>query len=385
LLALIYTYSQNDDQRINLCHLGDRLERFSAKTNDEKSKFSAILCYLAAGDLVKVATMWTSKSHVSTASLQSLMEKISVFRKAIGYADPELYAEVSEYRLKALYDSYLEYIHLLSVNGKLDIAWKISELLPQQYYNPEKRLSVAELRDRIYHSGALRIMVNPPQSALQQVYVYGDYTPAQSYHDQKLTAGSNPYTTPRGTSLQQNNYGTQGYKQGNMPSSQQNFAPPASNTYQAMNPQGYGAAPQKTSFQPPVANPVPFQPPAVNSYQPPTVNNVTFQPPVANTGPYQPVGNHVPFQQQPVNTYQTFQPSPGMSILQPSMAPNEPPRADPMSRLPSTPATPALTKRASDFTAIPPSQKPIMDLLNKMIKDLLTSTTISVNLFQVNC
>lgn len=53
--------------------LGDRL----LAADDAKS---AILCFICAGNIDKTVQLWTKHADTSSVSLQTLIEKVSVFR-----------------------------------------------------------------------------------------------------------------------------------------------------------------------------------------------------------------------------------------------------------------------------------------------------------------
>ncbi|KAI8606830.1 hypothetical protein BC830DRAFT_1039039, partial [Chytriomyces sp. MP71] len=128
LLALICTYGKTEDLSLLFSTLGHRLEAVataptistSLKTIDwkgrEEKKFGAVLCYLVAGDLSKVLQIWavreaeeekllktvknaknilTSRQSSHSLALQSLIEKVQVFRQAIEFVDVDL-ASVSD-------------------------------------------------------------------------------------------------------------------------------------------------------------------------------------------------------------------------------------------------------------------------------------------------
>ena len=119
--------------------LGDRLSggkngKFLTKEMIENRTFAAVLCYLSSGDLKKVMSIWSKSPILSTPAtktkkctgqeylnrmlaLQSLVEKVSLFRKVLKYDDTDLDLsmqeikdgdEVPEFALAGLYDRYVE-------------------------------------------------------------------------------------------------------------------------------------------------------------------------------------------------------------------------------------------------------------------------------------
>ncbi|KAJ3137537.1 protein transport protein S31 [Geranomyces variabilis] len=201
ILALICTYGRAEDSSDLFISLGKRLEEASAKAEPPKTgaprenkKFAAVLCYLAAGDLKKVVDIWGKKeveeeqkllqgagapnkgsvtAHAShMVALQSLIEKVTVFRKAIGFADPELSSPSGFFQLESLYDHYAEYACSIASQGKLDMAWTMLELVPEGFRwstkqeghgpPPGTEDAIAVLRNRVFQSGGLRRQVAPP-------------------------------------------------------------------------------------------------------------------------------------------------------------------------------------------------------------------------------
>ncbi|KAJ1680430.1 protein transport protein S31 [Spiromyces aspiralis] len=185
IMALLCTYSQGE-QFTNLCEvLGSRLEAAALESRqvgelDKELLRSAVLCYLASGHLEKVVHIWIAqeREEARTAdansqaliskriqALHNLVEKISVFRKAVGYIDPHTSAETQQngipqsYPLAPLYDHYAEYAEFLTSQGLFDVAVHYLERTPDNY----KRLNavgedeLAILKHRlacrgVYHS-----------------------------------------------------------------------------------------------------------------------------------------------------------------------------------------------------------------------------------------
>ncbi|RKP26201.1 WD40-repeat-containing domain protein, partial [Syncephalis pseudoplumigaleata] len=97
VLVVLCTYARGEEFSGLCAQLGDRLvEQWHAHKNRE-ARQNAVLCYLAAGDLAKVAQLWIateseveqhgltegtmSASSVHALALQSLMEKVAVLRQ----------------------------------------------------------------------------------------------------------------------------------------------------------------------------------------------------------------------------------------------------------------------------------------------------------------
>ncbi|KAJ3025705.1 UNVERIFIED_CONTAM: protein transport protein S31 [Siphonaria sp. JEL0065] len=207
VLALICTYGRNEDLPALFSALGRRLEAIATaplglkaaapgstsadwKSREEK-KFAAVLCYLVAGDLAKVLNIWalreseeeklmktvknakallTSPKSSHNLALQSLIEKVQVFRQAIEFVDVELVngvadPEATQYSLDTLYQRYLEYAQVAANQGLLTVAWKALELIPEAYQSPKAAdpLAADVLKDRLYNSGLVRNAVNQPR------------------------------------------------------------------------------------------------------------------------------------------------------------------------------------------------------------------------------
>ncbi|KAI9262294.1 hypothetical protein BDA99DRAFT_72356 [Phascolomyces articulosus] len=169
-----------------LCEsLGVRLEEAWSKAikegDQEKGqqfRRHATLCYLVAGNLEKVTGIWIIEQeeekekeikeeghiNVSGTSLQNLIEKVTVFRKAIDFEDETLAADQNSsataesgqqqpgvYPLGQLYSKYCEYAELMATQGKLDVALRYLNLTPSGYRDlMSDRLAV--IRDRVYRA-----------------------------------------------------------------------------------------------------------------------------------------------------------------------------------------------------------------------------------------
>lgn len=186
IFVVLCTFARAEEFSNLAEQLGQRLEFQYVKSTRapggappaEKAKAhrkNAILCYLAAGKLEKVAGMWidemkeeeaniraahkasldvngtTADGTSSTQSLysahaealQTFIEKITVFQNAVGYVDADLQApttnqEVADtgartYKLAGVYDRIHEYIELLADQGLIAPALKFVEQTPADY------------------------------------------------------------------------------------------------------------------------------------------------------------------------------------------------------------------------------------------------------------
>ncbi|KAJ2802897.1 protein transport protein S31 [Coemansia guatemalensis] len=153
-LALLCTYAQGD-QFSTLCEaLGRRLEAAQQLSN-------AVICYLASGNLDKVAAIWIVDERATldcakrVQSLHNLVEKVSVFRKAVQFIDPAAADVAAEehpvFPLAPLYDVYIEYAQFLLSQGLVDVAACYLERVPSSYrrFLPTGEDMLATLRNRL--------------------------------------------------------------------------------------------------------------------------------------------------------------------------------------------------------------------------------------------
>ncbi|KAJ6498125.1 hypothetical protein C8R47DRAFT_319944 [Mycena vitilis] len=271
--------------------LGARLERRVAQEDDQDEgkmwRKNATLAYLAAGKLERLVGIWNeeliedetkaldgSSATVYSArarALQTFVEKVTVFRAATGYVDPDLKAtseEAEKYKLAGLYERYYEYAAVLAAQGLIDEAVRFLELTPAAYGDS----AIKGQRERLIKAGSKALPPAPaPLPALRATVPAARATPAY-----------NSYPTP---------------------------AQPAQAHYQ----QGQSQYPQQQGggqYGAPAANNSGYQPPAQSGYQPPAQTG--YQPPAASGpyGPSAPAGN--PYNtagSQQQNTY----PGPGQA------------------------------------------------------------------------
>lgn len=150
VMATLCTYADAKEFP-DLCEaLGDRLdEQMKVKGGDGNLRKNASFCYIAGSKLEKVVSIWiaeleenegaglqeTSKDSsfsVHARSLQSFIEKVTVFREVTQYQDSDR-GTMSELKLASLYDKYTEYADIASAHGQLQIAKRYLELLPSNY------------------------------------------------------------------------------------------------------------------------------------------------------------------------------------------------------------------------------------------------------------
>ncbi|KAJ7048617.1 hypothetical protein C8F01DRAFT_1266962 [Mycena amicta] len=143
--------------------LGSRLEgqeKLVAEEGDEADgkvwRKNATLAYLAAGKLERLVGIWVEEMNeeekkilaagvgsgatvysARARALQTLIEKVTVFRAATSYVDGDLQATTGEsektYKLAGLYERYYEYAAVLAAQGLIDEAVRFLELTPAPY------------------------------------------------------------------------------------------------------------------------------------------------------------------------------------------------------------------------------------------------------------
>lgn len=150
VMASLCTYAEASEFS-DLCEaLGDRLEeQMGESVSGPELRKDAAFCYLAGSKLEKVVAIWTSELiesessslkdmakgsgfSIHARSLQSFIEKVTVFREAIQYQDTQQSA-TSDWKLAPLYDKYIEYADIASSHGQLYVAERYLDLLPARY------------------------------------------------------------------------------------------------------------------------------------------------------------------------------------------------------------------------------------------------------------
>ncbi|GJE96308.1 WD40 repeat domain-containing protein [Phanerochaete sordida] len=185
IFVVLCTFANQDDFANLAEQLGQRLEfqaslakASSAADAAERSlefRKNATLTYLAAGRLERLVNIWIeelaeeeagllqdeslhgSRYTAHAYALQTFIEKVTVFRKAIKYEDTDLAQHASPeeeeartYKLAALYDRYFEYADLLAAQGLVKEAVSFLKLTPSGYHgSPGSHLDFTEGRKRL--------------------------------------------------------------------------------------------------------------------------------------------------------------------------------------------------------------------------------------------
>ena len=396
------------------CRSPDASKKGEVKALDPKKRenkaHAAALCYIGAGDLEKAVDVWTrreieeentllkqslagSRLDTHVTALQSLMEKITVLRKAINYVDPSLSQSPesdANYPLDLLYSHLAEYAEILSGLGKLEGAWKSLEMIPGGFRNIETTEEsvdpIVALRDRLYHSlgSHTKTVVTPAfpfntveviskeellqaeaearakeeaakahqngyqQQQTQQYQNAGGYGYSQNAYQPYNQTPSSGYVN--GYNAQQGQYGNAGGY------GYVNNVPPVGGYQAPTGPQAaYGYNQQQTPYMPPQQvsapygqpsnvygqPPQPLAPPPMNTPPPPKPD--VFQPPVPST--YTPA--------PPATVQQPWMP-PAPPTIASKAVPALPPAAPPVNNQPWVPPVPTLMKPQTPSPFAPP-------------------------------
>ncbi|KAJ2823732.1 protein transport protein S31, partial [Coemansia erecta] len=259
-LALLCTYAQGD-QFSALCEaLGRRLE--AAAERDR-----AVLCYLASGNLAKVAGLWIAATNASDASdasgssdvsrvqaVHALVEKVSVFRSAVQFIDPALGDDAAAFPLAPLYDVYIEYAQFLVSQGLTGIAQQYLQRLPPAYrrFMPNGEDALATLRNRLDTLAEAPWALSPvsaegvpvqPDQPVQPVQTQQPRQPAQQPIQPLQTQQQQPYGGYPASS-----YTGSAYPAANMPAAQ-HFSSSGNSMYPNTAAPAYPAAPSYSAAQ----------------------------------------------------------------------------------------------------------------------------------------
>lgn len=221
IMATLCTYADSKEFP-DLCEaLGDRLdEDMKTGVGHVGLRKDASFCYLAGSKLEKVVSIWindleeqdgsrTPKSKDSSfsvyaRSLQSFIEKVTVFREAIRYQDCDRGA-TQDWKLAVLYEKYIEYADLASAHGQLQIAKRYLDLVPSNFPAADVAKSRVQQATR---KAAPQPVIEQPTTIISRV---DQRMPAVDFQQQQqqsaarppTAASSNPYAP---ASTRQNPY-----------------------------------------------------------------------------------------------------------------------------------------------------------------------------------
>lgn len=153
VMAALCTFA-DDKEFADLCEaLGDRIEEQVRNTGDKSARKNASFCYLAGSKLEKVVAIWIdelreneqkgvdnapedSSFSIHIRALQGLIEKVTIFRQVTNFQDTERQKE-SDWKLSTLYDKYVEYADVAATHGRLQVAEKYLDLVPDKHPEAE--------------------------------------------------------------------------------------------------------------------------------------------------------------------------------------------------------------------------------------------------------
>lgn len=402
IFVVLCTFAKEDEFSGLAEQLGQRLEYQYTVSQTSPSpeaapehRRNAVLCYLAAGKLEKVVSIWvqqmreeeaaskardtrrgvqlaTSKYVAHAHALQTFVEKVAVFQQAVGYVDEDL-AQASThdlasgariYKLAALYECYVEYAELLASQGLVDVALKYMSQTPHDFAAPEtSELDPALTRNRLalaagqrstpdvfassFKIDAERVAVIAP---VAPVVAPAQATPAYSYGQPQYSSPAYPSAAP----VQQASYpsSSQANSYGAMPPMQQPQQRGYDDPYASASSNSY--APATSSYQ---SAPSAYgQPSPYSSQGQPSYDNSQFAAP----NPYGSSQSFVPTPPAPMDGAVSYGNRAGPSNTAP------PPRAKPEGQWNDAPppkevrktATPVLTAKPSAITSPFPNSSP---------------------------
>ncbi|KAL2872789.1 putative protein transport protein (SEC31) [Aspergillus lucknowensis] len=256
VMVALCTFAE-DKEFADLCDaLGDRLEEQIRSTGDKAARKDASFCFLAGSKLEKVVAIWIeelregeqaaietatddSSFSIHVRALQSLIERVTIFRQVTKFHDTERTKD-SDWKLSVLYDKYIEYADVVATHGRLQVAQKYLDLVPEKH--PEAEIA----RNRI------KLATRQPT------------TKAQATTAGTRTTASKPL--PQSTTYQPPTSFSAGVRSATPTS----YAPPAPGP--AANPYAPPTAPANPYAPPTAATSQPTNPyaPAGGSYAPPT-------------------------------------------------------------------------------------------------------------------
>ncbi|KAK0452176.1 uncharacterized protein EV420DRAFT_1559290 [Desarmillaria tabescens] len=198
--------------------LGRRLEFQFAVSNASEdpaqaSQFRkyAILTYLAAARLERIASIWSEEmaeqesvlladaKHQEGLALQSFIEKVTVFRSATKYVDSDLQqkSDIKTFKLANLYDRYFEYAALLASQGLVEEATVFLKLTPGDYKGPGYAIRERLLMTKTEPAGMNTVKIGTKALPTQPTVpaTYPGYTSSSSFSAAAQPAAS-PYMSP---------------------------------------------------------------------------------------------------------------------------------------------------------------------------------------------
>ncbi|TEA17435.1 Protein transport protein SEC31 [Colletotrichum sidae] len=281
-MAILCTFS-DPKEFPDLCEaLGDRIL-------ESGSRKDASFCYLVGSKLEKVVSIWITELQeteeagvqepsddstfsVHARSLQHFIEKVTIFRQVTKFQDSEK-TQTADWKLAKLYEKYTEYADIIAAHGKLAVAQKYLDLLPDTY--PAADLARNRLRQATQKSAGTHAAPKATAAAARR--------PGQPAAAAAAAAASRPTayqpTAPPPAVGASNPYAPAAPSLVTPPApgaASNPYAPTPSVGYAPTPASGYAPAANQTPYAPPQG----YQPPAAQAFQAPT----GYGPPPSNFG-----------------------------------------------------------------------------------------------------
>lgn len=273
VMAALCTFA-NQKEFPDLCEaLGDRLEELVRNTDDKSARKDVSFCFLAGSKLEKVVAIWieelreneqrgietdadNSTFSIHVRALQGLIEKVTIFRQVTKYQDTERTKD-ADWRLGSLYDKYIEYADVVATHGRLQIAQKYLDLVPEKHPEAEVarnriKLAMRQAPQKAQAKTGFKSLPQQPSAYQpQQTFtpaapaapVQGSYAPPTAPPAQPATPYAPPMTSPPSqapnpyASIPSGGYTPTGYQ------STQHMRPPSYTPQSAFGGQPAGAVP----------------------------------------------------------------------------------------------------------------------------------------------
>lgn len=151
-LAILCTYAKSEEFPVLCDFLASRLEA----AGDTRS---AVLCYICAGNIDKAVNAWVNasinKDNDSVESLLEVLEKVSIFRRAIDYNDMS----------DVLANKYSQYAEALASQGRLQTAMGyLSQLNDPKFQTPSSTVLLHRVANALNQQPAAGVPPFPFQS-----------------------------------------------------------------------------------------------------------------------------------------------------------------------------------------------------------------------------
>lgn len=255
IFVVLCTFAKKEEFSNLVEQLGQRLEHMShpstptenpdqtpSSLSAEECRENAVLCYLAAGKLEKVASIWIEQMEedeatllknvdendhksafsVHAEALQTFIEKVTVFQSAINYVDLDL-AQTTQltdpaldvaksYKLSMLYDCYCEYAELLASQGLTSTALRFIAQTPLNY--AAARSPSSSTRERLAKSvGLASIITDSHLQPEQKTPTSAAIAPLLEKPFTEVPSNQNAYQNPYNPMNSQPGYPTASYNQ----------------------------------------------------------------------------------------------------------------------------------------------------------------------------